>query len=145
MEIPWDGTGINCYGMEQINMSHGQHNLANLCRQKRDGLQDQPLYIFLYFWALFQKKTRKKMKTDCFWWFVANDVGPGQKLMFSCRKCSRCTWQVDKDRHCFSIKSVFNLHVQCTLSELSASEQSNPMSCNLGLFFRPCSGHRPNF
>jgi len=24
--IPWDGTGINCYGMEmgQINMSHGQ-------------------------------------------------------------------------------------------------------------------------
>jgi len=26
MGIPWDGTGINCYGMgmEQINMSHGQ-------------------------------------------------------------------------------------------------------------------------
>jgi len=24
--VPWDGTGINCYGMEmgQINMSHGQ-------------------------------------------------------------------------------------------------------------------------
>ena len=26
MGIPWDGTGINCYGtgMGQINMSHGQ-------------------------------------------------------------------------------------------------------------------------
>jgi len=24
MGIPWDGTGINCYGMEQINMTHGQ-------------------------------------------------------------------------------------------------------------------------
>jgi len=26
MEIPWDWTGINCYGMGmgQINMSHGQ-------------------------------------------------------------------------------------------------------------------------
>jgi len=22
--VPWDGTGINCYGMGQINMSHGQ-------------------------------------------------------------------------------------------------------------------------
>jgi len=24
MGIPWDGTGINCYGMGQINMSNGQ-------------------------------------------------------------------------------------------------------------------------
>jgi len=24
MEIPWDGTGINCYGLGQINTSHGQ-------------------------------------------------------------------------------------------------------------------------
>jgi len=24
MGIPWDGTGTNCYGMGQINMSHGQ-------------------------------------------------------------------------------------------------------------------------
>jgi len=24
MGIPWDGTGINCYGTGQINMSHGQ-------------------------------------------------------------------------------------------------------------------------
>jgi len=24
MAIPWDGTGIDCYGMGQINMSHGQ-------------------------------------------------------------------------------------------------------------------------
>jgi len=24
MGIPWDGTGINCYGMGQISMSHGQ-------------------------------------------------------------------------------------------------------------------------
>jgi len=24
MGIPLDGTGINCYGMGQINMSHGQ-------------------------------------------------------------------------------------------------------------------------
>ena len=24
MGIPWDGTGINCYGMGKMNMSHGQ-------------------------------------------------------------------------------------------------------------------------
>jgi len=24
MGIPWDGTGMHCYGMGQINMSHGQ-------------------------------------------------------------------------------------------------------------------------
>jgi len=28
MGIPWDGTGINCYGMGQINMSRGQPWLA---------------------------------------------------------------------------------------------------------------------
>jgi len=29
MGISWDGTGINCYGMGQINMSHGQPGKIN--------------------------------------------------------------------------------------------------------------------
>jgi len=31
MGIPWDGTDINCYGMGQINMSHGQPWLLVPC------------------------------------------------------------------------------------------------------------------
>jgi len=34
MGIPWDGTGINWYGMGQINMSHGQPCLFSNRPQK---------------------------------------------------------------------------------------------------------------
>jgi len=30
MGIPWDGTSINCYGMGQVNMSHGQPWVCNI-------------------------------------------------------------------------------------------------------------------
>jgi len=34
MGIPWDGTGINCYGTGQINMSHGLPCVYSLERLK---------------------------------------------------------------------------------------------------------------
>jgi len=36
MGIPWDGIGINCYGMGQTNMSHEQSCAYNRLKDRHD-------------------------------------------------------------------------------------------------------------